>query len=126
MQSAFHGANLAVDSSSALTQLRIPETRYGPEERTIADSSTSSNADTTHDDQCIFLRYYMLKRRFSILKSILKAGAGPHQLPYDGSQDGTSAVRALTLAGEDDDGYTIGYNTPAAPVSPQLRVLCWF
>ena len=50
------------------------------EDRGPSESSTLQGAIPHEYDQCVFIRYYTIRRRFFI-PTVIKAGAGPHQLP---------------------------------------------
>ena len=61
--------------------------------------SSTESVDDTADyrayDQCVFVRYYKLKRRALRLPPRIIAGAGPHELP-PGPHDGEADVKTMT------------------------------
>ena len=51
--------------------------------------------------QCVFIRYYTIRKRFFI-PTVLKAGAGPHQLPRGGHGDDDLVEEGLQVLSVDD------------------------
>jgi hypothetical protein len=49
-------------------------------DRELSEGSAIESAIPDKDNQCIFIRYYTIRRRLFI-PTVIKAGAGPHQLP---------------------------------------------
>jgi len=77
-------------------------------------SSESSNPESVipeEYDQCIFIRYYTIRRRVFI-PIVLKAGAGPHQLP-DGSP---RSDMDMPLALSDDDSVEVDHLDTGSPL----------
>ena len=52
-------------------------------------------------DQCIFIRYYTIRKRVFI-PMVIKAGAGPHQLPKRNNSDDDSGEESLQVSSVDD------------------------
>ena len=57
--------------------------------------------------QCVFIKYYIFHKRHTIRKRlflpiVLKAGAGPHQLPKRDREDGNSDEEGLQVLSVDD------------------------
>ena len=58
--------------------------------------------------QCVFIRYYAIRKRL-LFPTVIKAGAGPHQLPkgnYDLSEEGVLSV---------DDSTEVDYSETGSP-----------
>ena len=55
----------------------VPITR---EDRGSSESSALPSTIPDEYDHCVFIRYYTIRRRF-LIPTVIKAGAGPHQLP---------------------------------------------
>ena len=82
----------------------LVHTSCGPDHLPTQISRSSSEASISepeiHDEynQCIFIRYYTIRKRIFI-PMIIKAGAGPHQLPkgdHGGGGSGKERLRALS------------------------------
>ena len=55
-------------------------------------------------NQCVFIRYYTIRRRF-LIPTVIKAGAGPHQLPKpDPRGDGAAEEELQSSSGDDSTG----------------------
>ena len=91
------------------------------------ESSATGSAIPEEYDQCVFIRYYTIRRRF-LIPTVIKAGAGPHQLPKsDPSGDSAGEGRLQPSVGEDltEANYpetgsrhnTVHHNVP--PVCPE-------
>ena len=52
-------------------------------------------------NQCVFIRYYTIRKRLFI-PMVIKAGAGPHQLPKGNYEDDDSAGEKLQVSPADD------------------------
>ena len=67
-----------------------PQLRSSPSSTQIMDLTPtgSGGAETVSDeyDQCVFVRYYTMRRRLGIPK-VIKAGVGPHNLGPGGRED---------------------------------------
>jgi len=65
----------------------LVHTNCGPDitQRSPGSSESSAPESKIPDEytQCVFIRYYTVRKRFFI-PTVLKAGAGPHQLPKGG------------------------------------------
>ena len=66
-----------------------------PSHSTRATGSTSSGdgrTETIQDEynQCVFVRYYTMRKRASVFPTIITASAGPHDLGSGGNGDGES------------------------------------
>ena len=76
-------------------------------------------------NQCVFIRYYTMRWKFFVLKAM----AGPHQLP-DGDtgnyDDDTGAVAVETSNFDDDSTQDASLNVTqnAPPVSPNNTIVC--
>ncbi|TBU36612.1 hypothetical protein BD309DRAFT_1024197 [Dichomitus squalens] len=71
---------------------------------TYPGSSTRPAGDTTpHNDQCLFINYYKMKRR-RLWKAPfrMRAGAGPHELPPNSAHPGTGSPSVLVT---DNQGH---------------------
>jgi hypothetical protein len=67
-------------------------------------SSESSTSDSTIPDgynQCVFIRYYTIRRRLFI-PMVIKAGAGPHQLPEPDPRGDLTGEEGLQLSSDED------------------------
>lgn len=76
----------------------IPATQgdNNPEEDLVQGSTVPDEYN-----QCVFIRYYTMRKRFFV-PLVIKAGAGPHQLPKpDPSGDGTGEERLQPSSGDD-------------------------
>lgn len=80
--------------SVELSNRQIPTIfhRWGPPERITAEREMaalvtlpSTNVEDTFD-QCIFLNYFKMKRRFR-MRMVIRAAAGPHELPRSPPDD---------------------------------------
>jgi hypothetical protein len=58
-------------------------------------------------NQCVFIRYYTIRRRVFI-PTVLKAGAGPHQLPKGGPGN-DNASEEIPLVLSEDDSMEVDY-----------------
>jgi hypothetical protein len=52
-------------------------------------------------NQCVFIRYYTIRRRLFI-PMVIKAGAGPHQLPKSDPRDDNTGEEGLQPSSDDD------------------------
>jgi hypothetical protein len=57
-------------------------------------------------NQCVFIRYYTLRRRMFV-PMVIKAGAGPHQLPNAGSLGATTPARRELQPSSDDESMAV-------------------
>lgn len=88
----------------------------------------SSNEDTTLEsmipeeyNQCVFLRYYTIRRRVFI-PTVLKAGAGPHQLPKGDPEDDNTNEEML-LASSEDDPMEVDCQETGSPINASDEVI---
>ena len=97
-----------MDQTSQSTQptfLRVP-TPYGANDNTVSEG-----------DQCIFLKYFKMKRRSKILPARpLRAAAGPDELPKPGPDSSATGPIAMELDpdydmenSDDDDEFPLGF-----------------
>jgi len=70
-------------------------------------------------DQCVFIRYYTIRKRLFI-PMIIKAGAGPHQLPKGNHGDGDSGEEELQTLSI-DDLMEVDYPETGSPRDLHLR-----
>jgi len=123
-----------------------PHPYFSPSSTQTADSVASdNNAESVSDEynQCVFVRYYTMRKRLGIPK-VIKAGAGPHDLGPEGREDsGSPKVEARSPSDSgsdfmsslcDDDGGNdrssvtsveyesdiVIHNTPAVRSLPSL------
>ena len=81
-----------------------------PSHPTRAIGPTSSNdghTETVQDEynQCVFVRYYTIRRRASVFPTIITASAGPHDLGSGGCSDGESPK--VEVQSDSDSGSDI-------------------
>ena len=91
--SMFAAANLTLEREVASSTTRPVESRSGPDHRIQASASDLKDSDQDCD-QNIFLRYYKLKRRFGLFRTIIQAAGRPRDLPFDGEGNTGAAVPA--------------------------------
>jgi len=100
-----------------------------PENLNLTDSSASESAIPDEYNHCVFVRYYTLIK-LGFIPLILKAGAGPHQLPKENLEDGTAGKVVVAISDDDDDSMVVDctetspsvtHNVPL--VGPELRRL---
>lgn len=104
-------ASLSVSVSEGASP--ILQQNSGPRERRGPVSVPSGKRHRTGSahrvgpvrDQCVFLQYYKLKVRFGLWPTVLKAAAGPHNLPQqpDDGDDGPMLDIQSTASDDDDD-----------------------
>ena len=66
------------------------------------DEQASAASPLTEPNQCIFLNYYKMKRRFGLFpKKLMQAAGGPHQLPPgpDNPPPGVSPALGMSKTG---------------------------
>lgn len=72
-------------------------------------------------DQCVFIRYYTIRKRF-LIPTVLEAGAGPHQLPEGSSENDNASEEILLVSSEDD--FTEGdYSETGSPTGASDEVI---
>lgn len=80
------------------------------------DSSSADIAqiDTTPNEynQCVFIRYYTIRKRALMFPKVVKAAAGPHDLGSGNNHDGTLPELAVQSdSGSDTGSYSSGDST---------------
>ena len=99
-----------------------PSLRVTPTTQEDSNSSQNSalqSAIPDENNQCVFIRYYTIRRRF-LIPTVIKAGAGPHQLPKsDPGGDNTDEEELQSLSGDDstdtdhpETGSRVVHNVP--------------
>ena len=88
--------------------------------RIANDDPTVESAIPDEYNQCVFVRYYTIRRRFFI-PTVLKAGGGPHQLPK-GSPENDSESEEIPLVFPEDDSMEVDYPVagPSTDVSDRV------
>lgn len=66
-------------------------------------------------DHCVFIRYYTIRRRMFI-PMVIKAGAGPHQLPKGSPGNDDASEEALQVSSEDEP-MEIDYPETGPPIN---------
>ena len=109
----------------------LVHTNCGPRSPTIETTPSSSSSDHATPpstipggySQCVFIRYYTMRRRF--IPKIIKAGAGPHDLgDPDSDNDLSDFTYVQGVPSGNSDDYDVAYNLPAVSV-PLVAVLRW-
>lgn len=78
-------------------------------DRGTDDSLSVSGSVIPEDhDQCVFIRYYTIRKRLFI-PLILKAGAGPHVLPKGNAEKDDAEAAVVELSDSDEDLAEIGH-----------------
>ena len=77
-------------------------------------SPASRSAIPEDHNQCVFIRYYTIRKRLFI-PMVIRGGGGPHQLPKGdtGGDDAEAAVVEISDDDSDDDGLTEVSHTEA-------------
>jgi len=98
-------ASTSVSVSGSWHTQGLVHTNCGPHPTRRSRSSSESPALESEIpdgyNQCVFLRYYKIRRRVFI-PTALKAGAGPHQLPEGNHEDDNSDEEGLQVFSDDD------------------------
>ena len=99
----------------------LVHTNCGPDpSRTRGNRSSSDSGPTLESaipeeyDQCVFIRYYTIRRR-GFIPTVLKAGAGPHQLQGGSPENDNASEEMLPVSPKDDS--TAEVDTPEADSS---------
>ena len=82
----------------------------------LSEGSVSEPAIPDEYNQCVFIRYYTIHKVFNMIPKVIKAGAGPHQLPKSdprGDNTGEEGLRASS----DDDSTEIDCPETGTPVN---------
>jgi len=69
-------------------------------------------------DQCVFIRYYTICRRVFI-PTVLKAGAGPHQLPGGSPR----SDKEILVVSSDDDSTEVDHLETGSPLNTSDEVI---
>jgi len=88
--------------------------------RSANESSTLESMIPDEYDQCVFIRYYTIRRRVFI-PIVLKAGAGPHQLPKGDTGDDANEETLLVLS--EDDPMEVDYQESGSPINASDEVI---
>lgn len=106
------GLNLSV----SISDQSLPQSYYGDGPRRRRPRSSASSAVVPASgspdqsgtdepvDQCIFMHYYKMKRRFFGIRQ-MKAAAGPDELPSPDPEGGLDPVAAEDDSGSDEDEH---------------------
>lgn len=98
----------------------LMHTNCGPRSPAIEATPSPSSSDHAAPastipgeyNQCVFIRYYTMRRR--LIPKIIKAGAGPHDLGDPGSDDDLSDFAcAQGVSGQNSNDYDVVYNLPS-------------
>ena len=75
--------------------------------------SDSIDTDATPNEynQCVFIRYYTMRRRALMFPRVIKAGAGPHDLGSGDNYDETLPELMVQLSPDSDTGYDSSGNS---------------
>ena len=77
----------------------LVHTNCGPgparQRRSLDDRSAPESVIPDEYTQCVFIRYYTIRKR-AFFPTVLKAGAGPHQLPKGGGDPGEEGLQVLS------------------------------
>ena len=131
MECEFSAAVPAVASASLSLWGRwrtegLVHTNCGPPPPAIKTTSSSDSGDhvapvstiPSEHNQCVFIRYYTMRRRVPILK-IIKASASPHDLGDGDSEDNSSdsgCPHGLST-GDSDTSDVVAHNLPLVSVA---------
>ncbi|KAH9949139.1 WD40 repeat-like protein [Amylocystis lapponica] len=104
------GANASFTLATATNVTVLPEVSAGPRgmvqqgRRASLRITGPPDLDAAQDqlhEQCVFLHYYKMKMRF-FWPRVMKAAAGPHELPSSGDHDYNDTDVAVDVAMEDE------------------------
>ena len=105
----------------------LVHTNCGPDPSRIRGNSSSSESPTLESavpeeyDQCVFIRYFTIRRRVFI-PTILKAGGGPHQL-QEGSPESDDASEEILLVSSEDGSLEVDYPEAESPTDASDKVI---
>jgi len=137
MECEFSAAVPAVGSASLSLWGRwrtdgLVHTNCGPRSPVIGTASSSDAGDHTAPvstipseyNQCVFIRYYTMRRRV-LIPIIIKAGAGPHDLgDHDSGNDSSDSACFQGLSsGDSDVSDAVIHNLPLVSIS-LVTILC--
>lgn len=77
----------------------------------LTESSSLESEIPDEYNHCVFVRYYTI-RRWGFIPRVLKAGAGPHQLPEESPEDDTVGEVAVAISDSDSDDDSTGVDYP--------------
>ena len=89
--------------------------------RSSAEGPTLESEIPDEYDQCVFIRYYTIRRRIFI-PTVLKAGARPHQLP-EGSPGNDDPSEEILLDSSEDDSMEFDYPETGSPTDASGGVI---
>ena len=74
------------------------------------DLPSSGSVETTPNEynQCVFIRYYTMRKRALMFPKVIKATAGPHDLGSGSNYDETLPELAVQSSSDSDTGSDIG------------------
>jgi len=83
-----------------------------------SDHATPISTIPSDYNQCVFIRYYTMRRRGPILK-VIRAGAGPHDLgDHDSGNDSSDSACSQGLSsGDSDASDVVVHNIPLVSVT---------
>ena len=81
--------------------------RIGPATRITGSDTDATTTDPPKSDQCIYLNYHKAKRRKLWRPRVLRAAAGPHDLPSNDS-DNESCASSLSMVSSLASGESVG------------------
>ena len=99
----------------------------GPDPLRIQGNSSSDQSPTpdstipAENNQCVFIRYYTIRRKLFI-PMVIKAGAGPHQLPK-GNPGNDDASEGISLDLSEDDSTEVDYPETGSPADTSDEVI---
>ena len=105
----------------------LVHTNCGPDPSRIRGNPSSSESPTLESavpeeyDQCVFIRYFTIRRRVFI-PTILKAGGGPHQL-QEGSPESDDASEEILLVSSEDGSLEVDYPEAESPTNASDKVI---
>jgi len=91
--------------------------------QSLTGSSTLESAIPDEYKQCIFIRYYTI-RRWGFIPRVLKAAAGPHELPKEDPGDDTVGEVAIEISDSDDDSAEVDYSEASQSVIHNVPLVC--
>ena len=95
-------------------------------DRGSSEGSTLESAIPPDEyNQCVFIRYYTIYKIFDVILKVIKAGAGPHQLPESDPEDGRTGGERLQVSSDDDSTDEVIHNVPSVCTErcPRLPLL---
>ena len=79
------------------------------ESRNLTERSALESEIPDEYNQCVFIRYYTI-RKWGFIPKVIKAGAGPHELPKEDPGDDTAREVAIEMSDSDDDLMDVDYD----------------